>query len=383
MKKNKHKLYCSHFPTCLACPLLGENNISHQIIQPLQELAQQNKLPNIQIIEGQKKHYRYRSRLATRGRYQSPKIGLFQKNSHKIVDIPNCPVHHPTINKIVATLKTIIYQEKIPLYQEYNHQGLLRYLQIVTERQSLSSQIVLVGNTQNYQSLQIIADKLQEKLKNSIHSIWFNGNTSNKNNILGDTWHLYYGNETISEIINNSTVLFPPGAFGQSNLNLADKIIQTITSWVFHHAHIVEFYAGCGSIGLGLLKNAQSYQFNEISPQSLHGLKLSLKLQTQINQNKISIHEGIAGSFSNLIKNADIVIVDPPRKGLDPPILQQLIKTPPQRFIYLSCGLNSFLKETQILLDSKKFTLKKIQPFNLFPYTNHIETLALFEHIIP
>ncbi len=368
--------FCSHYVVCSGCQSL--EHFSKEKVEILRQFANNHALTLPDIISGEKFHYRFRSRLAIRGRSRSPKIGLFREHSHDIVDIPRCVVHHPVINDVTATLKMGIFEHKIPLYNERNHRGLLRYLQVVVERHSSKSQVVLVANSEDPEMLRPLASYLREKLGDSLHSLWFNGQTAQTNNILGNIWHRYFGEEAIREIIGGAEAFFPPGAFGQNNLNLFEKIIEKIKDWIPVRSSVVEFYSGVGSIGLSLLDKAEKYYFNEVSEASLVGLELALSKRSQI-ASKVEILRGVAGQFASIVDEVDTVIVDPPRKGLDSALLRALIEHSPRRLIYISCGLSSFLKEAEQLLSLSSFSLKEIYAYNLFPYTNHIETLALFE----
>ena len=98
-------------------------------------------------MEGPAFGYRHRARLAVRGRSASPKLGVFQEGSHRIVDVPRCLVHHPLINEVAAAVKQAVRDSGVAPYAERVHRGELRYVQVAVERSSASAQVVLVGNS--------------------------------------------------------------------------------------------------------------------------------------------------------------------------------------------------------------------------------------------
>lgn len=370
--------HCSHRPPCPGCPRLGEAGCAPDALAQLQALADEAQLPLSPAVDGPPQAFRYRARLAVHGRARSPKIGIFQQDSHKIVDIPRCLIHHPRINEVVASLKSAIFRTQTPPYHEGPHRGLLRYVQITIESQSQRAQVVLIGNCEDHTPLAPLADTLQDLLGEKLHSLWFHRNTARTNAILGDTWHLYTGPPAISESFLGADIFFPPGAFGQNNIPLATQIAEQIAAWIAPAQRIVEFYAGCGALSLGLLKDAQVLTCNELAPASLEGLRMGLAAQDPQLQDKLQLVEGPAGEHAALVQHADIVLADPPRKGLDAPLLDALCATPPERFIYLSCGLSAFLRDARHLLAQSPLRLQQLIPYALFPYTQHVETLALF-----
>jgi tRNA/tmRNA/rRNA uracil-C5-methylase (TrmA/RlmC/RlmD family) len=140
---------------------------------------------------------------------------------------------------------------------------------------------------------------------------------------------------------------------------------------------IAEFYAGVGAIGLGLAESAAALHLNELGEGSVEGLAQGIAALPDAAKAKVTVHPGAAGSHAHLVAESDFVIADPPRKGLDPELLLALKKTPPQRFAYVSCDIDSFERDAAPLLES--FRLSALEAFNLFPHTEHLETLAVFQ----
>jgi tRNA/tmRNA/rRNA uracil-C5-methylase (TrmA/RlmC/RlmD family) len=130
---------------------------------------------------------------------------------------------------------------------------------------------------------------------------------------------------------------------------------------------------------LSVLDQASEIRMNEVSPHSLHGLELGLAELDPANRAKISVIPGPAGAACLAASEAQVVIADPPRKGLDPELTEHLSRYPPERFLYVSCGLDSFLNDTARLTSGGKLRLAALTAFNLLPFTEHVETVARFE----
>jgi tRNA/tmRNA/rRNA uracil-C5-methylase (TrmA/RlmC/RlmD family) len=144
-------------------------------------------------MEGSTLGYRHRARLAVRGRARSPKVGIFQEASHRIVDIPRCLVHHPLVNRVAAAVKQALRESDTAPYAEGPHRGLLRYVQVVVERASQKAQLVLVANAESAECCLPAAEVIRRELGEELHSLWWNGNTERSNTILGPRWHLRSG----------------------------------------------------------------------------------------------------------------------------------------------------------------------------------------------
>jgi 23S rRNA (uracil1939-C5)-methyltransferase len=381
MRSSTDRPRCPHRPPCPGCPRFGEAGISHEARDALAALCAEAGLPPPDVMEGPAFGYRHRARLAVRGRSASPKLGVFQEGSHRIVDVPRCLVHHPLVNEVAAAVKQAVRTAGVAPYAERAHRGDLRYVQVVVERSSASAQVVLVGNSDDLSALQPLADVFESTLGRRLHSLWWNGNPARTNTILGPRWHRWSGPAAVCEELGGARVFFPPGAFGQANLELFERLVAHVASWVPDGVRVVEFHAGCGAIGLGLLPRVASIAFNEVVPDARDGLALGLAALSAPERARATVLPGAAAEFTDAVRDADVVIVDPPRRGLDEKLLEVLVREPPARLIAVSCSLDAFLREARALLGAGRLRLDAVVPFALFPHTAHVETLACFTRI--
>ncbi len=370
---------CPHRPPCTACPRYGDAGIAPAAAAALAELARTHGLAEVPLVSGPAAAFRSRARLAIRGRIGSPKIGLFEEGTHRVVHVPHCRVHHPLINRVAQTVRVALIDAQVPLYSESSHRGLARYLQVVVERRSQSAQVVLVANSATAEPLAQVLALIRERLGNEMQSLWLNSQCERGNSILGPTFERIAGAESVVECFGGATVHYPPGAFGQSNLEIAGQIIAELRRQVPRDARVVEFYAGVGAIGLSLLEQVQELRLNEVSPQSLQGLEMGIAGLEARTRAKVSVLPGPACTAIDAVAGADVVIVDPPRKGLDELLAQHLAAHPPPRLLYVSCDLGSLLRDVARLLACGRLRLAALTAFDLMPYTDHVETLACLE----
>jgi 23S rRNA (uracil1939-C5)-methyltransferase len=336
-------------------------------------------LPAVSVICGSTAAFRLRARLAIRGRLGSPKVGLFELGTHRVVHIPNCSIQHPLINRVAGVVRRVLVDLQMTSYSDHAHLGLARYLQVVVERGSQSAQLVLVGNSATAEPFSDCLNLIQQQLGAELHSLWFNANTGRSNSILSPDFQHWCGPDSVVERFGGAAVHYPPGAFGQNNLDIAQQIIEHVRVQIPHGARVAEFYAGVGAIGLSVLDRVSEIRMNEVSPQSLRGLELGLAQLDAMNRAKIVVVPGSAGAACLTASDMDVIIVDPPRKGLDPELTDYLCEWPPERLVYVSCGLESFLDDTAALTSRGRLRLCALTAFNLAPFTEHIELVARFD----
>lgn len=370
---------CPHRPPCPGCPRFGELGIAPAALGALNELARRHGLPEVAVVSGPTAGFRLRARLAIRGRMNSPKIGMFEVNSHRVTHIPQCSVQHPLINRVADVVRRALVDARVPCYSDKAHLGVARYLQVVVERRSQTAQVVIVGNTVAAEPLSACLELIRERLGEALHSLWFNANAERTNTILGSEFQRWCGPASVVENFGGAAVHYPPGAFGQNNLDIAQAIIEQIRAQIPNGASVTEFYSGVGAIGLSVLERAGEIRMNEVGAQSLHGLELGLAQLDPATRARISVVAGPAGDCLEAAAGARVVIADPPRKGLDPELTEYLVEHPPERFLYVSCGLESFLADTARLTSRGTLRLVALNAFNLIPFTEHVETVARFE----
>ncbi|MDP9066464.1 MAG: hypothetical protein M3O06_11440 [Pseudomonadota bacterium] len=382
---------CPHRPPCPGCPRFGEAGIYPPAREALEALARSHGgrfhggrmhyEREVPISADQTSGFRLRARLAIRGRLGSPKIGLFELGTHRVVHIPHCLVHHPLINRVASIVRRALVDARVTSYSEAAHLGTARYLQVLVERRSQTAQVVVVANSSDPQSLATCFDLIRERLGRDLHSLWFNSNCERSNVILGAEFHRVSGPPSIVEHFGGAAVHYPPGAFGQSNLQVAQSIIEHLRQAIPAGARVAEFYAGVGAIGLSLLGRTADLRMNELNAHSLQGLGLGLAELDAADRAKISVVPGPAGAAHAAAAHADVVIADPPRKGLDPELTSYLCEHPPGRFFYVSCAPESLVNDTRRLTQSGRLRLRGVTVFNMMPFTEHVETIADFEGV--
>lgn len=378
-----------------------------------------------------------------------PLIGLYEEGTHNVVDIPECKAHHPSINAAVVLLKRAMAELNIEPYDEDNETGELRYVQmaVTTYNTSLPAserykhgkvQVALVWNSRSenspsFEKLNALANYMwikggPRREVHLIHSVWANFQTSRSNVIFGNRWRHLLGEADFWEHVGGIDVSIAPSSFGQANTRAFDSLLRKLQKYVPYGASVVDLYAGAGVIGLSLAatRKCRSVKCVEVNKEAKHSFeKTASRLQIDMDSS-ISWHQADTSKEPHSwLMGSDVIVVDPPRKGLDPSLLialqsvsfmkikhnlsdssekrAKIEKRPwilreretsvqsngqmaqdespslPQTLIYISCGWDSFKEDCRSLLSSKAWHLEKAHGFNFFPGTQSIEVLAVFK----
>jgi 23S rRNA (uracil1939-C5)-methyltransferase len=343
------------------------------------------------------------AKLAVRAQDGCLKIGLFVPGSHQLLEVPQCKAHHPRINDAVAVLQKKCRSLHIQSFDEKTGEGSLRHVAINIERKTGKQQLTLVwkGPDQQPQELQKLCDTLIRVSQNNderlaLHSLFVHYNSSWKhaNAIFArdGKWEKKFGdNDAIVETLPISDTVkvpleFPPQVFRQANLDAFSNIVIKIRGWLLLRPskRCLELYGGVGTIGLHLADLCETIVSSDENPFNKSCFEKALQhMQNSGKQQRpdISYHSKNASDMckSGALHKADVVVVDPPRKGLDEDVLERLCTdTTPQSLVYISCGFAAFTKDFSRLTRDGNWKLDHSEGHVLFPGSDAIETLAFF-----
>lgn len=381
MAKEPGTRRCPHFGSCSGCTL-GDASLLPPIALEISATLEFRGIP-LRYWQGQSERWRCRAKLAVRQRKGKVVLGLFEQGTHRVIPIPHCCAHFPEINEAVAALSVWMEEEGIRAYDERTQDGELRYVQLAVERSTRRVQLALVIS----EALEARADvwmkrvaRLKEMSKASFwHSIWFNENRDKGNAIFGSRWQLAEGAPYLWEEMRGTKIAFTPACFGQANLDLFESILDQIALKAPEGSSVVEYYAGVGLIGLTLASSSQRVFCCEINPHAERCFLAARDLLPKEMASRLSFFTGEGGNHLSLLEDADVVVVDPPRKGLDPQLITALRDaTRVQRVIYVSCCWPSLWRDLE-QLSQGGWQLQEAHAFLLFPGTNHMEILGILE----
>lgn len=371
---------CPHFGACAGCC----ENPSFKPPPAWQEvLSFLERMNTPALHQGLPYHWRHRAKVAVRGVCGNPLIGLFKRSSHDVLPIPSCLVHHPRLNQAFELVREWMVRNALIPYQEETGLGDLRYVQGVVQRESGQVQLTLVMNGSDHQGekslhWQKLVRQLGENHPMLWHSLWLNFNDLQTNTIFGPAWSLVTGQEDLWEKFGKTEVCYGPASFGQANLPLFERMLDKIVELLPENACIAEFYAGVGAIGLALAPHCQWLRCSEINPFAEDYFNRSLERLSPSIASRLSFTTAPTHQALSILNEATTVVADPPRKGLDQTLLSAIKKAPTvKQLLYISCGWESFKKDTQQLL-TDGWKIESVDGYLFFPGSNHVELLANF-----
>lgn len=305
-------------------------------------------------------------------------IGVFANRTHEVIEFDNCFIQNKESQEIAKFICDFVNQKNISVYNEKIGKGILRHIVIKIGLKTDEIMCILVINGKNFKEEKELVDDLVSKFP-KIKTIVKNINTQNTNVILGNENVNLYGDGYICDKLGDYTFKISPLSFYQINPVQTEKLYNlAIEGASLTGKEIVfDLYCGIGTIGIYMAKHAKKVYGIEIVEQAIEDAKENCKI------NNIENAEYYAGDtqklLTDLINNKDIkpdvIVVDPPRKGLDNVTIENIINIKPKKVIYISCNPATLMRDLSKLEET--YDIKKIQPVDMFPFTSHIECVTV------
>lgn len=304
--------------------------------------------------------------------------GLYAADSHKLIDITGCPIQHPKINEAVDRMRNVQQRLQIPVYKEKNNQGLVRTIVVRWGFQSGQLQVTLVTSSDKLPRRDELVKELRLAMP-ELTSIAMNINPKNTSLVFGAKTVILWGAEGIQESLGDLEFTLSPRAFFQLNPLQTVKLYESVraAAGLTGRETVVDAYCGTGTIGLWLAPYAKEVRGIEAIPEAVEDAKANAARNGRGNT---SFYAGYAEELlPRWVKSGfspDVIIVDPPRTGLDPRFLEAVLRTKPKRFVYVSCNPSTLAKDCKALLDGG-YAIDWVQPVDMFPQTSHVECVVL------
>lgn len=307
-----------------------------------------------------------------------PVIGVFANRTHEVIPMQKCLIQNTESEEIAKFILQFVKDNKISIYNEQTGKGLFRHIVIKVGIKTNEIMCVLVVNGKQIPKENELVSSLIQKYPN-IKTIVKNINTKNTNVILGKENINIYGDGYIKDILGDYTFKISPLSFYQVNPIQAEKLynIGVEAAKITKNDVVFDLYCGIGTISLFMAKYAKKVYGVEIVEQAIEDANENAKI------NNVDNTEFIAGDteviLDDLINNKkiipDVVMVDPPRKGLDNKSVENILKIRPDRFVYISCNPATLVRDLAKFEDA--YDIKEIQPVDMFPFTSHVECVTV------
>lgn len=374
------EISCKYSKKCGACQLLNlsyEKQLSFKMANEIRLLGKFCKISEIIGMENPSR-YRNKSQYAF-GVYRGKTVaGVYQSSTHRIVDIDCCLLTDEKSDEIFTVVKKLLKSFKLRPYDENTGTGFLRHLLVKTGFHSGETMVVLVTATKEFPKKRSFVNAL---VKNCpyITTVVQNVNSKFTSLVLGDTSEVLFGDGKITEELCGLKFRISPKAFYQINPIQTEILYGKALEFADFKGdeEIIDAYCGTGTIGLIASGSVKSVLGVEINKDAVKDAKENALLN---NIQNINFYHADAGKFMTELANnrtkIDAVIMDPARAGADIPFLSSLVKLSPEKVIYVSCNPETLARDLRYLTKNG-YKVRKIQPVDMFPHTEHIENVVL------
>lgn len=351
-----------------------------------QTLTRIGKLQDVNIhpIIGMEQpfHYRNKAQVPVGERNGRLITGFYKPRTHEIIDTDESVIHMEAINDAIKIVKEICSELGVTAYNEEAHTGVLRHIMARFGRKTDELMIVLITRTEKLPHREEIVGKIVAALPN-VKSIVHNVNPKRTNVILGEKTQVLWGQDVIYDYIGNVKFAISPRSFYQVNPVQTKVLYDKALAYagLTGEEIVIDAYCGIGTISLFLAQQAKKVYGVEVVPDAINDAKKNADL------NGITNVEFTVGEAEVVIPNwakegihADVIVVDPPRKGCDAALLKTIIEMKPKRVVYVSCNPATLARDLGIL-EADDYQTVEVQPVDMFPMTMHVECVVLMSRV--
>jgi 23S rRNA (uracil1939-C5)-methyltransferase len=319
--------------------------------------------------------YRNRSKLVCAARAGRALLGAFAPRSHDVVDLAGCRVAEAPLEELAGALRELLAESDVAAYDERTFTGELRHV-VLRSNHAGNVLAVLVVARRDVPGVAALARRLRA-LRPEVVGVVENVNRTRGNVIFGDEEHALDGATTLEERVGDVHLRLSPRAFFQANRDVAALAYAALAREVAVRPgeRVVDAYCGVGGIALTLARAAGEVVGIEEHAAAIDDAAASAAL------NGITNARFVAGDVAVCLRDvprADVVVLNPPRKGCGAAALTEVTRLQPRVIAYLSCDPNTLARDLAALAE-RRYVVRGVTPFDMLPHTPHVEALAILD----
>ncbi len=299
----------------------------------------------------------------------------------KVLDIDECYLHSETSDEILNFTREFFKSRNIPAYSTKTHSGYLRHLVIKTAHHTNDILVNLVTATEDEKTMREYSEQLRQAIP-AITTLVNNVNQRKAQVAIGDFEKIYHGDGFIFDFIGTKKYRISANSFFQTNTLQAEKLYDVALEFAdFNGDEIVyDLYSGAGTIAIYVADKVKEMYAVENVEAAVEDAKINMKLNDVNNMQ--FIRADLNKSFypiatENNFPKPDVIIADPPRSGMNPKTIADIVKFSPEKIVYVSCNPATQARDIALLAEQGNYKLIKMRPVDMFPHTFHIENVAL------
>ncbi len=308
--------------------------------------------------------------------------GFYARGSHRIIDMETCLIQHESNDEVIRRVKAIGRRLGITAYDEETGQGLLRHVVVKVGFRTGEMMLVLVTNGDRIPREDEWIAAIREELP-SVVSICQNVNTRQTNVIFGDVTRVLWGREVIYDYIGDVKFAISARSFYQVNPIQTEVLYGKTVEYagLTGQETVIDAYCGIGTISLFLAQHAKRVYGVEIVKEAIEDARVNAKLNGMEHVTfEVGASEDVIPAWKEQGIEADVIVVDPPRKGCDPRLLETILEMKPERVVYVSCNPATLARDLRILEDGGYRTVE-VTPVDMFPHSVHVECVVLMSRV--
>ena len=384
--KDRIKPICPYFDKCGGCDLMHlsyEGELKFKLKMVNETFTRLGHIDyEIKEIIGAKmvNNYRNKVQIPFKMKKGIVKYGFYQKKSHEIIEFDECYLESKLTSDIARFVRNVLNELHVSAYDEEERVGIIRHL-LIRKTYDDKYMVVFIVNDKDkafdLDKFNILKDKLINRYK-EVMSVIINYNNKPNNVILGEEYSVLFGEDYLNEEILGLKFRMSHKAFFQVNHEQTEVLYNKALEYaeISSNDVVVDCYCGVGTISLLASKQAKKVIGIEIVPEAIDNANINKKI------NCINNAEFIVGKAEEEIKkisDIDVLIVDPPRKGLDISLVNTILEKKIKRVVYVSCDPATLARDLSLL--EKEYEINKATLVDLFPRTFHVEVLTFLRHI--
>ena len=382
-KQNIKNGSCPVYKKCGGCQLQNLNYKEQLRFKQNKVVKLLKSFGRVEQIIGMDNPYHYRNKVQAAfftDRNGKIKSGVYQSGTHRIVNVDDCQIEDKLADEIIVAIRKMLPSFRLTTYNEDTRKGFLRHVLVKRGFSTDQVMVVLVTGTPIFPSKNNFVKALREKFP-QITTVVQNINSFKTNLVLGERQIVLYGKGYIEDELCGCRFRISPKSFYQINPIQTEVLYGKAIEFANLKGDetVLDTYCGVGTIGIIAAKHGAG----QVVGVEMNGDAVRDAIQNaKANQlNNIRFFKGDAGEFmeSAAEENTkpDIVMMDPPRAGSSVQFLSSLIKMSPSTIVYVSCNPETLARDLEYLRKNSRYRVKKIQPVDMFPHTQHVEVVTL------